>query len=188
MSSDPSNPCCRDMRLSAVPRWTGRCWCGWAATILPTSSPQGHHAWQVGQLLQPDDVRFDAFRHDYETLYRVHREAEDDFFYIGSAYWGIPLEAILGCAVHAGETSCWAEMCSADPHASSRDRQSPDRPSGRGEACLALAERRSQGRPPDADLRGQCLVSAPSYGSRKTCCSSRPGGFRSVAAVTAGSR
>jgi hypothetical protein len=55
--------------------------------------------------------QFDAFRNDYETLYRVHREAEDDFFYVGSAYWGIPwLEAILGCALQVGETSCWGEI------------------------------------------------------------------------------
>ncbi len=88
----------------------------WIGGYYPADQfPQGHHAWKVGQLLRPDDVRFDAFRDDYETLYRLHREAEDDFFYIGSAYWGIPwLEAILGCAVHVGETSCWAEMCSRD--------------------------------------------------------------------------
>jgi hypothetical protein len=88
----------------------------WVGGYYPAEQfPQGHRAWQVGQLLQPGDVRFEAFRHDYETLYRVHREAEDDFFYVGSAYWGIPwLEAILGCAVHAGETSCWAEMDSPD--------------------------------------------------------------------------
>ena len=97
-------------------RWTGRCSGAWIGGYYPADQfPRGHHAWQVGQLLQPDDVHFDAFRDDYETLYRVHREAEDDFFYIGSAYWGIPwLEAILGCAVHAGETSCWAEMCSVN--------------------------------------------------------------------------
>jgi hypothetical protein len=91
----------------------------WVGGYYPADQfPQGHHAWQVGQLLQPADVCFDAFRNDYETLYRVHREADDDFFYVGSAYWGIPwLEAILGCAVHVGETSCWAEMCSLDRRA-----------------------------------------------------------------------
>jgi hypothetical protein len=82
---------------------------------------QGHHSWQVSQLLQPTDVCFDAFRDDYEMLYRMHQEAEDDFFYVGSAYWGIPwLEAILGCAIHVGETSCWTEMCSLDPRDLSR--------------------------------------------------------------------
>jgi len=88
----------------------------WLGGYYPADQfPQGHHAWQVGQLLQPADVCFDAFRNDYETLYRVHREADDDFFYVGSAYWGIPwLEAILGCAVHLGETSCWAGTCPLD--------------------------------------------------------------------------
>ncbi len=88
----------------------------WLGGYYPAEQfPRGHHAWQVGRLLQPAEVCFDAFRDDYETLYRVHREAEDDFFYVASAYWGIPwLEAILGCAVHAGETSCWAEMCSVN--------------------------------------------------------------------------
>ncbi len=85
----------------------------WLGGYYPAEQfPQGHHSWQLGQLLQPADVRFEAFRHDYEMLYRLHREAEDDFFYVGSAYWGIPwLEAILGCAIHVGETSCWSEGC-----------------------------------------------------------------------------
>ncbi len=88
----------------------------WLGGYYPAEQfPRGHHAWQVGRLLQPAEVCCDAFRDDYETLYRVHREAEDDFFYVASAYWGIPwLEAILGCAVHVGETSCWAEMHSAN--------------------------------------------------------------------------
>ncbi len=88
----------------------------WLGGYYPAEQfPDGHHSWRVGQLLTPTDVRFDAFRGDYETLYRMHREAEDDFFYVGSAYWGIPwLEAILGCAIHVGETSCWAQMCRVD--------------------------------------------------------------------------
>ncbi len=85
----------------------------WLGGYYPAEQfPQGHHSWQVGQLLQPADVCFDAFRNDYEVLYRTHQQAEDDFFYVGSAYWGIPwLEAILGCRVHVGETSCWTEVC-----------------------------------------------------------------------------
>ena len=94
----------------------------WIGGYYPAEQfPLGHRSWQVGQLLQPADARLDAFRNDYETLYRVHREAEDDFFYVGSAYWGVPwLEAILGCAVHVGETSCWAEVSRLDPRDSSR--------------------------------------------------------------------
>ena len=88
----------------------------WMGGYYPAEQfPQGHHSWQAGQLLQPTDVCFEAFRNDYETVYRTHQEADDDFFYVGSAYWGIPwLEAILGCAVHVGETSCWTEMCPGD--------------------------------------------------------------------------
>ena len=89
----------------------------WVGGYYPAEQfPRGHRSWQLGQLLRPADVRFDAFRQDYETLYRLHREAQDDFFYVGSAYWGIPwLEAILGCPIHVGETSCWAQMCLPDP-------------------------------------------------------------------------
>jgi hypothetical protein len=88
----------------------------WIGGYYPAEQfPQGHHGWRAGQLLQPTDVCFDAFRDDYELLYRTHQQAHDDFFYVGSAYWGIPwLEAILGCAVHVGETSCWTEMCPMD--------------------------------------------------------------------------
>jgi hypothetical protein len=88
----------------------------WLGGYYPAEQfPQGHHSWRVGQLLGPTDVSFDAFRSDYESLYRMHREAEDDFFYVGSAYWGIPwLEAILGCAIYVGETSCWAQTRSVD--------------------------------------------------------------------------
>jgi len=94
----------------------------WLGGYYPAEQyPQGHRSWQVGQPLQPAEVSFEAFRSDYETLYRLHREAEDDFFYVGSAYWGIPwLEAILGCAVHVGETSCWAEMRPHEPRDLSR--------------------------------------------------------------------
>jgi hypothetical protein len=83
----------------------------WLGGYYPAEQfPRGHRSWQLGQLLQPADVRFKAFRGDYEALHRLHQEADDDFFYVGSAYWGLPwLEAILGCAIHAGETSCWSE-------------------------------------------------------------------------------
>ncbi|MCU0915676.1 MAG: hypothetical protein MUC88_14090 [Planctomycetes bacterium] len=90
----------------------------WVGGYYPAEQfPRGHQSWQPGQSLRPADVCFDGFRQDYETLYRLHQEAEDDFFYVGSAYWGIPwLEAILGCPIHVGETSCWAGMCLRNPH------------------------------------------------------------------------
>jgi hypothetical protein len=94
----------------------------WVGGYYPAEQfPRGHHSWRVGQLLGPADVCLDAFRDDYEALYRIHQQADDDFFYVGSAYWGIPwLEAVLGCPVHVGETSCWTEMRSAGRHEVSR--------------------------------------------------------------------
>ena len=90
----------------------------WLGGYYPAEQfPQGHRTWRIGQKLEPGDVRFDAFRDDYETLNQRHRDADDDFFYVGSAYWGIPwLEAILGCPIHAGQTSCWAASLPGDSH------------------------------------------------------------------------
>ncbi len=94
----------------------------WVGGYYPADQfPRGHGGWNVGQSLQPTEVRFAAFRDDYEQLHRVHRDADDDFFYVGSPYWGIPwLEAILGCAIHVGETSCWAEPWFFEPRELSR--------------------------------------------------------------------
>ena len=88
----------------------------WLGGYYPAEQfPQGHGTWCVGQQLEPGDVRFEVFRNDYEALYHRHHEADDDFFYIGSAYWGIPwLEAIVGCPIYAGETSCWAASFLSD--------------------------------------------------------------------------
>ena len=88
----------------------------WVGGYYPAEQfPRGHGAWRVGQQLEPGDICFAAFRDDYEALYRTHRDADDDFFYVGSAYWGIPwLEAILGCPIHVGKTSCWAEPSPGD--------------------------------------------------------------------------
>ena len=90
----------------------------WVGGYYPAEQfPRGHNAWRIGQELEPDDVRFDAFRDDYEALHRTHLDVDDDFFYVGSAYWGIPwLEAILGCTIHVGETSCWAGPLPEDSH------------------------------------------------------------------------
>jgi len=60
-------------------------------------------------------VAFAPFAADYENLFRLHTEADDDFFYVGSAYWGIPwMEAILGCPVFAAGANCRAEACLAE--------------------------------------------------------------------------
>ena len=62
------------------------------------------------------DVRFSPFAADYESLYQSHQAADDDFFYVGSAYWGIPwLEAILGCPVSVVMANCRAEAFLSDP-------------------------------------------------------------------------
>ena len=82
-------------------RWIVPWWgFGSAATIPAEQFPGGTAAWRSGQRLDPPDVRFSPFAADYESLYQSHQAADDDFFYVGSAYWGIPwLEAILGCPV-----------------------------------------------------------------------------------------
>jgi hypothetical protein len=57
-------------------------------------------------------VAFAPFAADYEDLFRLHAETDDDFFCVGSAYWGIPwMEAILGCPVFAAGSTCRAEAC-----------------------------------------------------------------------------
>lgn len=89
----------------------------WVGGYYPAEQfPHGHGSWNSDQLLDPSAVRCAAFCDDYQHLYKLHQEAEDDFFYVGSAYWGIPwLEAILGCPIHVGTTSCWAAPCLSDP-------------------------------------------------------------------------
>ena len=63
----------------------------WVGGYYPAEQfPRGHSNWNIGQQLEPKDVCFDNFRDDYEALYNIHREVDDDFFYVGSAYWGIP--------------------------------------------------------------------------------------------------
>ncbi len=85
----------------------------WLGGYYPAEQfPNGTAAWREGQALQPQDVRLERFLPDYERLWRLHRDVDDDFFYVGSAYWGIPwLEAILGCPIVAGQATCWAEPC-----------------------------------------------------------------------------
>ena len=84
---------------------------GWVGGYYPAEQfPRGVSGWARSATLQPEDVSFEAFAKDYEALYQAHRECEDDFFYVGSAYWGIPwLEAILGCDVSVAEANCRAE-------------------------------------------------------------------------------
>jgi len=85
----------------------------WLGGYYPADQfPIGTAIWRDGQPLQPKDALFEPFASDYEALYRIHQQAEDDFFYVGSAYWGIPwMEAILGCPVAAAGANCRAESC-----------------------------------------------------------------------------
>jgi hypothetical protein len=95
----------------------------WLGGYYPAEQfPHGAAAWRNGQPLTPQDVRLTAaFRSDYEHLYTLHREADDDFFYVGSAYWGIPwMEAILGCPVFAGPETAWTRPVLENPAAISQ--------------------------------------------------------------------
>ncbi len=85
----------------------------WLGGYYPAEQfPNGAALWRDGQPLQPQDVSFRPFAADYESLWRLHQDAEDDFFYVGSAYWGIPwMEAVIGCPVVAAGSNCRAETC-----------------------------------------------------------------------------
>ncbi len=85
----------------------------WLGGYFPGDQfPHATAEWREGQPLSPADIRFDSFKPDYENLYQIHRQADDDFFYVGSAYWGIPwLEAILGCPVYNAKANAWADSC-----------------------------------------------------------------------------
>ena len=79
----------------------------WLGGYFPAQQfPHGTAGWREGQALSARDIVLAPFEADYEDLFQLHQDMEDDFIYFGSAYWGIPwLEAILGCAVHAGKTT-----------------------------------------------------------------------------------
>jgi hypothetical protein len=85
----------------------------WLGGYYPAEQfPTGTARWRKDQVLTPADVTFEAFAEDYANLERIHADADDDFFYVGSAYWGMPwMEAILGCPVVATRTNCRAEPC-----------------------------------------------------------------------------
>ncbi|MGA2256399.1 MAG: hypothetical protein ABSG53_17250 [Thermoguttaceae bacterium] len=89
----------------------------WIGGYYPAEQfPGGTARWRSGQRLDPQDIDFGQFADDYEFLYQAHRAADDDFFYVGSAYWGIPwLEAILGCQVSVVAANCRAETFLSDP-------------------------------------------------------------------------
>jgi len=89
----------------------------WLGGYYPAEQfPHGTAGWKEGQALHPSDMRMEDFAEDYERLCQLHRQVEDDFFYVGSAYWGIPwMEAILGCPVFSGRQTAWAKPCIEQP-------------------------------------------------------------------------
>lgn len=73
-----------------------------------TNYPHGVSRWQPGESILPDRVTFEQFIPDYLALADLHERLGDDFFYVGSAYPGVPwMEAIMGCPVYAEHTSAW---------------------------------------------------------------------------------
>ncbi len=75
-----------------------------------TQFPHGIARWQIGAEITPAQVSLAQFLPDYQNLYELHEHLNDDFFYVGSAYPGLPwMEALMGCRVFAAETSAWSE-------------------------------------------------------------------------------
>ena len=80
-----------------------------------TQFPHGVSHWQAGAEIKPQELAFEQFLPDYQNLYELHERLNDDFFYVGSAYPGLPwMEAILGCPVFAEETSTWTKPFLSD--------------------------------------------------------------------------
>ncbi|CAG0947641.1 hypothetical protein ANRL1_04374 [Anaerolineae bacterium] len=81
----------------------------WVGDYYFTSQfPHGVSRWQPGAEITPQELTFEQFLPDYRNLYELHERLNDDFFYVGSAYPGLPwMEAIMGCRVNAEESSTW---------------------------------------------------------------------------------
>ena len=61
---------------------------------------------QPGQLITPDMLDVPAFMPDYERMYQESLLVEQDGFWVGTPYTGIPwMEAMLGCEIVAMEAS-----------------------------------------------------------------------------------
>jgi len=57
-------------------------WCG---GYFPAEQfPRGTSQWAPEQVLLPEEVSFAAFAADYESLFRLHRDVDDDFFFGGT--------------------------------------------------------------------------------------------------------
>ena len=61
---------------------------------------------QPGKLITPDMLDVPAFMSDYERMYQESLLVEQDGFWVGTPYTGIPwMEAMLGCEIVAMEAS-----------------------------------------------------------------------------------
>ena len=66
-------------------------------------------------IIEPDDIDIGLFLRDCENLYVAHNELNDDYPFAASPFVYIPwMEAIMGCAIMASDTSMWANPCVAD--------------------------------------------------------------------------
>ena len=60
--------------------------------------------------ITPDDINVDLFLQDCERLYQAYEELDDDYPYIGGAFFGVPwMEAIMGGRVISSPGSMWVE-------------------------------------------------------------------------------
>jgi hypothetical protein len=103
-------------------------------------------------LISPADIRIDPFLADCERLYELHGRLDDDFPFVAAPFIYLPwLEAIMGCPIHASETSMWAQVAVDSWDTWHWEHPSPDNPWWRKllELTAALVEH-SAGRYPVA--------------------------------------
>jgi hypothetical protein len=89
----------------------------WKSGYYPAEQfPRGTSRWQTGARLQAEDASFAPFADDYQRLSECQQNRDNDFGFVGSAYWGIPwLEAIMGCPVKVAPANCYAKPFLTSP-------------------------------------------------------------------------
>ena len=81
---------------------------------LPHAYPAVAKSLPKGQVM-PDDIQVDPFLEDCERLYQAHLQVGDDYPFVAAPFIFIPwMEAIMGCPIHASETTVWAEPAVED--------------------------------------------------------------------------
>ncbi|UCF92667.1 MAG: hypothetical protein JSW39_00485 [Desulfobacterales bacterium] len=64
---------------------------------------------QESQRIWPAMVAVEDYLEDYERLYRLSEEVEQDLFWVAEPFTGIPwMEAMLGCEIRGASDSIWA--------------------------------------------------------------------------------